>query len=188
MKQSLARKYNIKNLEEIKIIIGWQITRDTALSTMKIRQSAVIWDLVIEKKLTKCNPIVISMKARSIIKMTEPKNYEEMNLHIYQQLIDKLMYLLCGTKSDIFFVVEQFSRYNADPTKDHFWAAKRIVQYLWDTMVMSLIYGQKLNSRMLKDTPPIVLIEFADSRFIGGPEDRKSLIGYCFFMNDVVVS
>ena len=42
LKQSLAREYDTKDLGEVKTIIGWQIERDTAASTMKIHQSTFI--------------------------------------------------------------------------------------------------------------------------------------------------
>lgn len=67
------------------------------------------------------------MKADSAIKMMESKDYEEANLYIYQQVIDKLMYLAWGTKPDISFVVGQLSRYNVDLRKAHLRAARKIV-------------------------------------------------------------
>lgn len=63
LKKLLAKEYEMKDLGEVKTIIGWQITRDTAARTMKIDQSAFIRDLDIEKILTECNANVIPMKA-----------------------------------------------------------------------------------------------------------------------------
>ena len=111
LKQSLAREYDTKDLGEIKTIIGWQIERDTAASTMKIHQSAFIRDLVIEKGLIDCNANVIPMKADSSIKMSDPEDYEEANVHTYQRLVGKLMYLSYGTRPDISFVIRQPSRH-----------------------------------------------------------------------------
>ena len=120
LKQFLARKYDTKDLGKIKAIIDWQIKRDTAASTIKIHQSAFISDLVIEKGLINCNANVIPIKAGLSIKMSDPENYEEANLHTYQRLVEKLMYLSYGTRPDILFVVEQLSRHNANPRKRHF--------------------------------------------------------------------
>lgn len=71
LKGSLAKEYDTKDLGEVKTIIGWQISRDTAMGTMKISQSAFIRDLVYEEKLTDCNANVIPMKAGSAIDMGE---------------------------------------------------------------------------------------------------------------------
>ncbi len=53
---------------------------------------------------------------------------------------------------------------------------------------MGLVFGQELSNRLLRDPPPYGLIGFADSNFAGDPEDRKSVMGHCFFLNRAVVS
>lgn len=45
------------------------------------------------------------MKTGSAIKMTELKDYEEVDLQIYQQLIGKLMYLAYKIRPDISFII-----------------------------------------------------------------------------------
>ena len=82
LKKSLSKEYDTKDLREAKTIIGWQIGRDHASRTMKIDQSAFIWDLVIEERLTECNPNVILIKAAFAIEMTEPKDYEETDIRM----------------------------------------------------------------------------------------------------------
>ena len=66
------------------------------------------------------NANVIPMKADLSIEMTDLEDYEETDLRMYQRLVGKLMYLSCGTRLDIAFVVGQLSRHNADPKKGHF--------------------------------------------------------------------
>lgn len=53
---------------------------------------------------------------------------------------------------------------------------------------IGLMYGQKLNNWMARDFLPIDLIKFADSSFAENLEDQKSVIGYFFLLNKVVVS
>lgn len=117
LKVSFAKEYNIKDFGEIKIIIGWQIYPDFIVGTMKIDQSSFVRDLVIKKRLNDCNANVIPMKAGSSIKNL--KDYKEANFYIYQRLIEKLMYLIYGTRPDIAFAIGQFSKYNPDPRKKH---------------------------------------------------------------------
>lgn len=64
LKKSFTKKYDIKNLDEVKTIIGWQISRDTAIGTIKINQSVFIRDLVIEEEFANYNANVIPIKAR----------------------------------------------------------------------------------------------------------------------------
>ena len=188
LKASLAKEYDTKDLGEVRTIIGWQIHRDSAAGTMKINQLAFIRDLVIEEGLTDCNANVIPMKAGSSIEMSDPEDYEEADLCTYQRLIGKLMYLACGTRPDIAFVVGQLSKHNVDPRKRHLRAAKRVVRYLKGTMEMGLIFGRETANRHPREPPPYGLIGYADSNFAGDPEDRKSVMGYCSFLNGAVVS
>lgn len=58
------------------------------------------------------------MKAGLAIEMLDTENYEETDLREYQRLIGKLMYLACGTRPDIAFVVGHLSKQNADPRND----------------------------------------------------------------------
>lgn len=105
LKVSLAKKYNRKNLEKVKTIIGWQIYWDFAAGIIKIDQSTFIQDLVIKGRLTNYNANAILIKANLSIEMTSPKDYKEVNLRIYYQLIEKLTYFVYGKKLDIAFAV-----------------------------------------------------------------------------------
>lgn len=53
------------------------------MDIMKIDQSAFIRDLVIEEGLIDCNANVISIKARSLIKMGDSEDYKETDLQEY---------------------------------------------------------------------------------------------------------
>ena len=105
LKDSIAKKYNVKDLEEVKTIIGWQITRDLDTKTLKIDQSAFIHNLFKSENIANYNSVNIPMKARYFIDIQEPEDYKEAKIKSYQQLIAKLMYLLCGTRPDIFFAI-----------------------------------------------------------------------------------
>lgn len=80
VKKLLANEYDIKDLGEVKTIIGWQVMRDMTASTMKIDQSAFIRDLVIKERLTDCNVNIISMKTGSAIEMSDPEDHNETDL------------------------------------------------------------------------------------------------------------
>lgn len=80
------------------------MSQNTIADTIKVNQTAFIWDLVIKKALTKYN-IIILIKASSSIEMTDLKNYKKVNLHTYQQLIGKLIYFTNKTKPNIAFTI-----------------------------------------------------------------------------------
>ena len=171
VKRELGKEYNVKDLGEVKTIIGWQITRNPSTQTLKIDQSSFIRDLVIEENLTNCNSNIIPMKAGSAIEMIKHDDYEDIEIKPYQHLIDKLMYLACGTRPDIAFIVGLLSRHNADPRKGHLRATKRVVRYLKGTIQLGLVYGRTSDGRSLTLPPPYGLIGYADSNFADDPKD-----------------
>ncbi len=123
------------------------------------------------------------MKSGNAINISDVDAYGEENLHTYQQLIGKLIYFAYRTKPNIVFVVSQLSKHNADPQKDHLQAAKKVVRYLKGIMNLRLIYGQITVRNLLL----YGLSGYANNNFAGDPEDRKLVIGYCFFFNGAIV-
>lgn len=128
------------------------------------------------------------MKAGFAIKMIKLNNYKDIEIKPYQHLIGKLMYLACGTRPDIAFIVGLLSRHNADSRKDHLQAAKRVVQYLKRTMQLGLVYGRTSDGKSPTLPPPYGLIGYANSNFAGDLKDRKLVMKNCFFLNGAVVS
>lgn len=59
--------------------------------------------------------------------MDELGDEEEIDMRTYQCLIGKLMYLACGTRPDISFVVGCLSQNNGDLRACHMKAAKKVV-------------------------------------------------------------
>lgn len=116
--------------------------------------------------------------------MSDIDAYEEEDLRTDQQLMDKLIYLACGTRPDIAFAVGQLSKHNADPQKSYLRAVKRVLRYLKSTMNLRLVYGQTI----ARDPPSYNFSDYADSNFARDSEDCKSVMSYCFFFNKAVVS
>lgn len=124
IKQKLKDKFNIKDLEKMKTIIGWQVTWDWELSILRINQLAFICDFVKEEDIRNCNPISIPMKAKNFIKIQDKKDYKKANIKVYQCRIGKLIYLSCWIRLDISFVMGQLGKRNVDLRLEHLKAAK----------------------------------------------------------------
>ena len=88
--------------------------------------------------------------------------------------------------------VGQLSKHNAGPRVGHLKAARRVIQYLKGTMHLGLMYGDTLKSDGQTNAPvappPYGLVGYADSNYAGDPEDRKSVMGNCFYVNGAIVS
>ena len=58
-------------------------------------------------------------------------------------------------------------------------AAKRILHYLKGTIDYGLLYSSSIDFK---------LVGFSDSDFVGDIDDRKSTIGFVFFMGDCAIT
>ncbi len=55
-------------------------------------------------------------------------------------------------------------------------------------MQLGLVYRRTSDGRSPTLPPPYGLIGYTDSNFAGDPEDQKSVMKNCFFLNGAVVS
>ena len=94
--------------------------------------------------------------------------------HFSKSLVGSLRYLT-STRPDILFAVGVVSRFMEAPTFTHMKAVKRILRYLKGTIDFELFYSPSNNFK---------LVGFCDSDFAGDIDDRKSTIGFVFFMGD----
>lgn len=59
------------------------------------------------------------MKVRSFFNINHNGNNKKTNFKVYQSLVKKLINLVCGTKSDIWFIVCQLKRHNSHLKADN---------------------------------------------------------------------
>ena len=138
LKDQLMKEFNIKNLGEVKTIIGWEIIRDLIAGILKIDQKGYIQDLLKAKGITSCHPTILPVKAGSTLLLDQAGDHQQANLIAYQRLIGKIMYLSCGTRPNIAFVVGQLSRHNSDPRVGHLRIAKQVPRYLKGTITLGI--------------------------------------------------
>ena len=99
------------------------------------------------------------------------------------------MYLSCGTRPDIAFVVGQLSRHNADPRIGHLRIAKQVLRYLKGTITLGIEWGNDpAGHRSGGKYGELGVVGYADSSYAGNLEDRKSIIGYYFFFGRAIVT
>lgn len=187
LKNGISNKYNVKNLGKVCTIIGWQVTRNCAARILKIDQSSFIQDLIKSENMIDCNLINIPMKVRCFIEMSEPGNYEEVDIKPYQRLIEKLMYLLCGTRLDIAFAVGQLSKHNLDCRAGHIKVAKKVMRYLKEMIHLGLVY-ESSQSKASASYSLFDPVGYEDTSYAGDSENGQSVMGYCYFLNRAIVS
>lgn len=84
------------------------------------------------------------------------------------------MYAQTCTRPDLAFSVGILSRFQSNPTQEHWVAGKKVLRYLQKTKGYSLVYRQVKN---------LELVGYTDSDFAGNfPDSNKSTSGYVFML------
>lgn len=107
------------------------------------------------------------------------------DLIMYQRLLGKLMYLGCGARPDIAFVVGQLSWHNSDPRAGHLRIAKQVLIYLKGTITLGIMWGGDPADHLNKYQPLGVV---GYNNFAGDANDRKSVTWYCFFIGGAITT
>ena len=141
---------------------------------MKIDQKGYMRDLLESEGMSLCHPTVLSMKAGSFFTLDQAGDHLPTDLIAYQHLIGKLMYLGCGTRLDIAFVVRQLSCNNSDPQIGHNCNAKQTLQYLKGRSIFSIVWGRNYTGHQDEGSKyrSCGAVGYASSSYIGDIDDR----------------
>ncbi|KAG6516111.1 hypothetical protein ZIOFF_026559 [Zingiber officinale] len=126
------------------------------------------------KKFRMDNSKSINTQVECGVKLSKHDEEEKVDPTFFKSLVGSLRYLTY-TRPDILYAVGLISRYMEDPTTTHLKAAKRILRYIKGTIDFGLLYSTSNHFK---------LEGYSDSDWGGDIDDRKSTIGFAFFMGD----
>ena len=95
---------------------------------------------------------------------------------LFREIVGSLIYIMCGTRPELSFVVTYLSQFMSKPKVCHLNAAKRVLKYLKGTKEKKIVFSKIKMSE-------IALKGFSDSDW-GSGHDRKSVSGYCFTLQE----
>lgn len=170
-KQSICSRFNMKDLGKLSWFLGIEFAIDN--ECIKMSQTKCINKMLkrfnmldSNPKTIPCDPSISNLKSTDSNELTDNK--------FYREIVGSLIYIMSCTRPDICFAVTKLSQFMHNPTTAHLNAAKNVLKYLKGTATFSLNFT-KTNSFELKG--------FTDSDW-GGSDDRRSISGYCFQLND----
>ncbi|CAB3978874.1 Hypothetical predicted protein [Paramuricea clavata] len=179
LKESIAERFQVKDMGELKYILGLQVIQEDG--KVYVHWSAYLYTASIIKKygMENCKPVEtpvdLSSKLVNAMEDSELFNKEE-----YQAVNSQsLLYLSSATRSDITFAVNNVAKFSANPTNEHWTAVKRIFLYLKGTVNYGLLYSENASPDC---------VGFSDADWTGGLNGRKSGSGYTCQIHDDAVS
>jgi Reverse transcriptase (RNA-dependent DNA polymerase) len=117
-KEAIAKRWEIKDLGEVKKILGLEVTRNRSARTIRIAQTGFTDEIVNEYGFVDARPASTPIGSPEAI---EPVFEGETLADVgrYQRVVGQLMYLMRGSRPDVCFVVSRLSRYVAKPAERH---------------------------------------------------------------------
>lgn len=168
-KKSLMKKFEMKDLGELSWFLGMRITRNRGKRSLGIDQSQYIYKILANYQLSN-RMAWTPMEAGH--EFFEYDGKSEITKK-YQSLIGSLMYAMCGTRPDIGYAVSTLSRFNHNPSSEHYNAALRILKYLQGTSNLGILYESGGSHNILG---------YSDSGYADDKQCRRSTAGYVFLL------
>ncbi|GKB76585.1 retrovirus-related pol polyprotein from transposon TNT 1-94 [Tanacetum coccineum] len=141
----LKKKFDIKELGEVKKILGMEIIRDQGRKILRVSQSGYVSKILNNFRIDneKSVQTLLGGHFKLSLKDCPVRDYdiERMSKVPYANAVGSLMYLMVYMSPDIAYAVNVVSRYLANPGKNHWEAVKWILKYLRGTANVGLVYG-----------------------------------------------
>ncbi|CAH9082663.1 unnamed protein product [Cuscuta europaea] len=168
LKKKLAQEFEIKDLGELKYFLGMEIARSQ--KGIVVSQRKYVLDLLHETGMSACRPIDTPIDPNQ--KLGNVKEGVPVNIHQYQRLVGRLIYL-AHTRPDIAFAVSMVSQFMHNPFQEHLDATYRILRYLKSCPGKGLFFKRSDNRNAEA---------FTDADYAGSITDRRSTSGYCTYV------
>ncbi|GJR37776.1 putative ribonuclease H-like domain-containing protein [Tanacetum coccineum] len=172
--QIMHKRFQISSMGELTFFLSLQVKQKE--DGIFISQDKYVGE--ISKKFGFSNIRTTNTPMETNKALTNDKDGEDVDIHLYRSMIGSLMYLT-SSRPDIIFSVCACSRFQVQPKVFHLNAIKRIFRYLKVRPKLGLWYP--------KDSP-FILEAFSNSDYAGASLDRKCTTGGCQFLGSRLIS
>ena len=156
----------------MKKILGIEIERDRANRVIRLSQIIYIRKILQEldmKKNKHRDKIDIPLNDYDDISSAGPDE-QKIDSIDYSRVIEKLIYMMVYTRSDIAFALEKLSQFMSNLAVRHGHKIKTLLRYLRFNTNMSIVYREG-------DKDTVRLVGYSDVDYAADTRDRKSTMG-----------
>ena len=178
LKDELNATFDLTDLGEPSRIVGIKITiHDDSIT---ISQPLYIDSILRKHGMENVNPVATPLDPNTKL-APNPENREPNRSNDYASLLGSLQYLAIATRPDIAYAVNRLAAYTANPSLQHYTAAKRVLRYVKGTKNYEITY-RKDATRHVGPSDSNIFYGFSNAAFANA-DDRRSVSGYVFLAN-----
>ncbi|XP_058192159.1 uncharacterized mitochondrial protein AtMg00810-like [Rhododendron vialii] len=175
LKSFLLKHFHIKDLGDLKYFLGIKFSRSR--KGIFTSQKKYALDILEDAGFLGARPEKFPMEQH--LKLTPTDGILLDNPSRYRRLVGWLIYLITVTRPDIVYSVQTLSQFMHQPRKPHLEAALRVLRFIKGTPGQGLLFSA---------TNYLALKAYCDSDWAGCPTTRRSITGYCIFLDNSLVS
>jgi len=147
MKLNLTKYFKVKDLGEVKFLLGIKVVCDRKSGSLDLSQQAYIDQLLKQFNLQDVKPANTPLLSGICLTQDDCLTTEEEKRDManvpYVSLIRALMYTAISTRPNIAFAVGALSRFLSNPGRQHWNEAKHILSYLNGTSDYAIRYSSE---------------------------------------------
>jgi len=159
-------------------IVGIEISCHA--DSLTISQPLYIDSILRKYKMDNANPVSMPLDPNIKLKPNEDKR-ESNHSNDYASLIGSLQYLATMTHPDIAYAVNWLAAYTANPSFEHYGAAKCVLRYVKDTRNYGITYHAH-SERHIGPADSNFFYGFADAAYANA-DDNRLISRYVFLSN-----
>ena len=171
----LKKRFEISDLGTVKYLLGIEIKckDNKVIYSQRKYINEILEKFNLEDSNAVATPQVLGSEP-------EPNSFEDTRIP-YRNLVGALQYLVAGTRPELGNVVRVLSKYLNCYGQAQWKMAKRVLRFLKGTAHYCLVHEYK-------QTGTVEVTAYSDADFANDKGDRKSITGYCVFVDGCLIS
>ena len=192
-KAAIGDRFHVKDLGELRWVLGIEVKRDRANRTVELVQSAFVDQFLERFGMSNCKPVATPAVGVLPRLTAESGGVTDVD---YMSKVGAGLWLAMGTRPDIAYTVQTLGRHMNAVGPEHHEACKRMMRYLKGTRDLGIKYtGNKDNTLEVtvvadngRQDNPVEVSLHADSSWGDDPATRRSTTGFLVMMAGAAVN
>ena len=178
IKRIFNERFKMIDLSSFRFYLNMNIERNRSNRILFLNQKIYLKKIFKNHDMWKCKSVAIFMN-NNVLKVVDSDHVVTAGQrHVYQSVVDFLMYVMLRIRSDFVYAVFVISKYVFNLTNTHWKIVKRIFHYIRKTLDLRFTFNEVLEP----------LAEYTDADWRGDRNTRRFTFEYVFNVGSETIS